>query len=248
MTNSVGIRCREAALLALLSLPVYAKNTPKIPPIIAQASSLSLIRKIPHSGYSEGLDFADGYLWNALPKIINKIDPKDGTVVQRFPPATDYSESLKWVNGALFNLSFSNNGIYRGTLGAQGFTFQRIGGVPEQTGWGLESSSEGLIVTGHFSHNFYILDPTNGKVRRKLTAAVKDLEDLALDGSRVWTSSFSEFPGQIFTLDLKTGARGPLYKIPEPDQCPIIDGIAREGRTLWITGKECPSIYQVKIP
>jgi glutamine cyclotransferase len=46
----------------------------------------------------------------------------------------------------------------------------------------------------------------------------------------------------------KTGKVEGLYTIPEPEMCPVIDGIAVEGKSLWITGKNCPSLYLVKNP
>src|SRR5688572_14833185 len=80
------------------------------------ADPLEVIRTIPHTGYSEGLDYADGFLWHALPKEIVKIDPKDGTVVEKFKPGSEYSESVVWIGKTLFNVSFSDNGIYAGLM------------------------------------------------------------------------------------------------------------------------------------
>jgi glutamine cyclotransferase len=35
------------------------------------------------------------------------------------------------------------------------------------------------------------------------------------------------------------------FSLPE-ENCPVIDGIAYDGKGLWVTGKECPSIYYLK--
>jgi glutamine cyclotransferase len=211
-------------------------------------NTLTLVRAIPHSGYSEGLDYSQGFLWNALPKAILKIDPKDGSVVSRFVPATEYSESLVWVAGMLWNVSFSDNGLYRGSLEAGKMVFSKAGTVPEVHAWGLEHDGKHLVVTGNYSSKLYFLNPRTGKLERTLETQGKDLEDLAWDGTGFWSSSFTTHRGKIFRIDPKTGSVGPLYALPDKENCPIIDGIAYDGKHLWITGKECPQIYCVTTP
>lgn len=214
----------------------------------AFADKLELIRKIPHSGYSEGLDYYKGYLWNAFPKSIAKINPKDGTVVARYAPASEYSESVHWFQGVLWNVSYSDNGIYRGLLKGEAFQFERVGNVPDIHAWGLVSDGRNLIATGNYSNKLYFIDPKTFSVTKTITVPVKDLEDLAWDGTGIWSSSFTLHKGHIFRIDPVTGDIGALYAIPAPEECPVVDGIAFDGSTLWITGKECPSIWNVKLP
>lgn len=241
VTNSVLQWCRNGAWGALCLFGWIQAH-----PAISQ--TLEIINKIPHTGYSEGLDFHGGYLWHALPKQIVKIDPKDGSILEKYSPATDYSESIKWVNGQLWNLSFSTEGLYRGELKNKKLIFSKITNVPEPRGWGIEKVGDLIAVTGNFSNKIYFFDPKTEKWTRTVTTQVTDLEDLAWDGKRLWTSSFSTNSGKVFPIDPQTGKTGLFYELPEKDFCPIIDGIAYDGKTLWITGKECPSIYQVKLP
>lgn len=241
VTNSVWQGCRNGAWMALCffsfsSLPSRCEQ------------KLEIINKIPHTGYSEGLDFHAGFLWHALPKQILKIDPKDGSILEKFSPATDYSESIKWLNGKLWNLSFSDEGLYQGELTNNKLVFTKITSVPEPRGWGIEKVGNQLAVTGNFSNKIYFFEPKTKKWGKTLVTDATDLEDLAWDGSRLWSSSFSSHSGKIFYVDLKSGKMSSLYELPEKDLCPIIDGIAFDGKTLWITGKECPSIYQAKLP
>ncbi len=214
----------------------------------ADAENLKMIRKIPHSGYSEGLDYYQGYLWNTLPKGIVKIDPKDGTVLQRFSPASEYSESVAWFLGGIWNVSFSDNGLYFGKLDGGALTFEKVGEVPEAHAWGITHDGKNLIMTGNYSDKLYFVDPKTKKVVRTLQTPIKDIEDLAWDGQGIWASSFTTFKGQIFRFDPKTGAVSPPFTLPEPELCPIIDGIAWDGKGLWVTGKECPSIWLVARP
>lgn len=214
----------------------------------ALSQNLEIIRKIPHSGYSEGLDFYEGYLWHALPKSLVKIDPKDGTVIETFDPATHYSESLTWFLGKLWNLSFSDNGIYAGKREKDKIKFKRVGDSPEIHGWGITHDGKHLILTGNYSSKLYFLDPKAMRVVKTISATVKDLEDLAWDGLGIWTSSFTSHRGQIFRIDPQSGQVGEFFSLPTPEECPIIDGIAFDGSGLWITGKQCGSIYLAKRP
>ncbi|NBT58863.1 hypothetical protein EBT16_08785 [bacterium] len=241
VTNSVWQGCRKRAfgILALGLLLTEAGEA---------SQKLEIINKIPHSGYSEGLDFHEGFLWNSLPQRIVKIDPKDGAVVESYVPATEYSESLKWASGKLWNLSFKNKGLYRGQIKNSQLVFEKIGEVPEDCGWGIERVGQELVTTGNFSNKLYFFNPENKKWTRTLVTDGVDLEDLAWDGKTLWSSSFSNYRGTVFSINIKTGKIESFWELPQKDECPIIDGIAFDGKTLWITGKECPSIYQVKIP
>jgi glutamine cyclotransferase len=216
---------------------------------VVQAQSLELIRKIPHSGYSEGLDYYQGFLWNSQPKAIVKIDPKDGSVLSRFTPATDYSESLTFFGGKIWNVSFSDNGIYSGKIEGERINFKRVGSTPEKAAWGFTNDGKRLILTGTYnSAVLYFMDPTTLKVIRRLTTTVKDLEDLAWDGKWIWASSFRSHRGEIFRIEPKTGTVTDFFSLSDPENCPLIDGIAFDGKGLWVTGKHCPSIYYFKLP
>lgn len=241
VTNSVWQGCRIGAGVIAL---VLSGNT------LAEEreQKLEIIKKIPHSGYSEGLDFHEGFLWHALPKEIVKIDPKDGQVLARFSPASEYSESIKWFNGRIWNLSFSDNGLYQGELKGTSLVFKKITTLPEPHGWGIERIGNDLVVSGNFSSYLYFFDTQKMKWGRVLKTEATEIEDLAWDGQWLWSSSFSSHSGKIFALDISSGKIQGFWALPEKDQCPVIDGIAVQGKTLWITGKDCPSIYQVKIP
>lgn len=226
-----------------------------VAPVLARADvpKLKVLRTVPHSGYSEGLDWHDGYLWHALPKESVKIDPKDGTVVARFEPSTEYNESWWWFGDAPYQVSFHDNGIYKGTFSLSGgaggsVRWTRVGDTPEIHAWGSASDGKHVILTGNYSKKLYFLDPKTWRVVRSIETDVSDLEDLAWDGQRLWTSSFTRFPGTIFSVDPKTGAIGGFYELPDVAECPVIDGLAWDGEALWVTGKQCPKIYRVERP
>lgn len=235
---------------ALSFLILLLATTPRV--VLAE-TKLKVLRTIPHSGYSEGLDWHEGYLWHALPKESVKIDPKDGTVVARFAPATEYNESLVWFAGTPYQVSFHDDGIYKGTFapgapGAGQLQWTRVGKVPEVHAWGSATDGKHVILTGNYSSKLYYFDPKNWKVVRTVITPVADLEDLAWDGERIWASSFTQHPGTIFPIDPKTGAVTSFYELPDATECPVIDGLAWDGQALWVTGKHCAKIYRVERP
>lgn len=211
-------------------------------------STLELIRQIPHSGYSEGLDYHKGFLWHALPKQILKIDPKDGSILERHPPPTEYSESITWFNGKIWNVSFSERSIFEGTQSQKKLNFIKRGEVPEGRAWGITHDGKSLIVTGNYSRKLYFLNPNNLTVEKTIETEIADLEDLAYDGKGIWSSSFSQHRGKIFRIDPKKGRIESFFSLPDTIHCPVIDGLAFDGKNLWVTGKECASIYLFKKP
>ncbi len=216
--------------------------------LAGHADPLEIVRQIPHSGYSEGLDWKDGFLWHALPKEIVKIDPKNGEVLARFTPGSSYSESLKWQAGKLWNVSYSDNGIYEGTLVGKELKFTKKGTTPEEHAWGLEFDGTNLVMTGNYSNKLYFLNPKTMAVVRTLETPLKDIEDLAWDGVGFWASSYTEHKATIFRIDPKSGTLSKFFTLPNLESCPVIDGLAYDGQNLWLTGKHCTSIYEVKRP
>ena len=67
-------------------------------------------------------------------------------------------------------------------------------------------------------------------------------------GSGIWASSYTSHHGEIFRIRPSDGKVEGFFKMPDGDQCPVIDGIAFDGKNLWVTGKNCPSIYLYKKP
>ncbi len=218
------------------------------PPAAKPSSTLELIRQIPHTGYSEGIDYHNGYLWHALPKELKKIDPKDGTVLGTFKPATPYSESLTWFQDRLWNLSYDDNGLYAGKLEGKQFIFKKEFSLPESHGWGIEHRGKEIVFTGNYSNKLYFYDPAKKIITRTLATEGAALEDLAWDGTYFWSSSFTQDRGQIFAIHPETGKIMGKFALPESTACNIIDGTAYDGKNLWVTGKECASIYYFKIP
>lgn len=231
------------------------------------ANTLLLLKKIPHpsDAYSEGLDYAKGFLWNTLPKKLLKIDPANGDVVASWDYndiPNFYSESIKWVSDTLWELSFSSNHIYTIRFSGKKVHNIEMNTTPDKTAWGIESIKKNeLITTGHNSSTLHVYSIAQKKWILDIpiqtpssldTTQIKGFEDLAWDGKYLWSSSFTSHRGEIFAIDLNQKSIVALYTIPEPEMCPIIDGLAistEHGKKgIWITGKNCPSIYFAALP
>lgn len=230
----------KRVLLVLLACGVCAS---------AAAEPLERVRTIPQAGWSEGLDVSGGRIWHPYPHHLEESDLATGDLIATFTPPSDYSESVTWFDGTLYELSYATDGIYEATFAADSsLTWTLAGHMPEIHGWGITHDGESLIATGNGSPYLYFLDPATLTVTRTVTTPVDDLEDLAWDGRWLWASSFSLLHGSIVKLDPMTGDIAGLYELAEPSRCSQIDGIAIDAGLLYVTGKDCPWIEVYELP
>ena len=210
---------------------------------------LTLAGTLPHSGWSEGLDVHGGELWHAFPGDIRVFDLDTGDPLRRYEPPSSYSESLAWVRGRLWNVSYHDANIYVGeTTTAGELAWTVAGTTPEEHGWGITFDGTHVILTGHGSELLYFLDPDTAAVVRTITTPIDDLEDLAWHDGAIWASSYSELPGQFFRVDPANGAVVDVHALPDPAECAIVDGLAVHAGKLYVTGKNCPFVYVYLLP
>ena len=197
----------------------------------------------PVGGWSEGLDVHEGLLWQAFPGTIVARDAKTGVEVGRWEPPSSYSESLTWLDGTLWNVSYHDANLYAGTLEDGELKFSVAGITPHEHAWGITHDGRRLLLTGNGQPYLYFLDESL-ELERVLETPVDDLEDLAWFASSVFASSYSELPGSFFRLDPSTGTVLEQFEVPDPASCPIVDGIAVDAEgTIWVTGKDCPAVW-----
>lgn len=211
---------------------------------------LTLIRRLPHAGWSEGLDVHGRELWHSFPGSIKVYDKETGDELRELAssPST-YNESLAWRDGELWNVSYDDSNVYVGRPAAEGELDWHIAGTtPEVHGWGITHDPDHVIVTGNGSPFLYFLDPQTAGLVKTVTTPVDDLEDLAWDRGAIWASSYSEYPGQFFRIDPSTGAIVDVHSLPGAGECSIVDGIAVDGTSLYVTGKHCPWVYVFEMP
>lgn len=197
----------------------------------------------PVGGWSEGLDVQDGVLWQTFPSSIWARDAASGEVLGRWDPPSTYSESLTWLGGKLFNVSYHDANLYEGRLVEGELEWIVSGTTPHEAAWGIAHDGTRLILTGNGQPYLYFLDESHS-VARVVETPFDDLEDIAWYGGNVFASSYSEMPGAFFRLDPETGELLDWHKVPDADACPIVDGIAIDAAgTIWVTGKDCPAVW-----
>lgn len=210
--------------------------------------ALTLLRQLPHANWSEGLDFHEGELWGAFPHEIKVYEPNTGMILRAVSPPSTYSESLAWRDGELWNVSYHDDNIYVGTPVDGDFAWRIVGTTPEIHAWGITHDPQHVIVTGNGTPFLYFLDPVTTELVRAVETSVDDLEDIAWDRGAVWASSYSEYSGQFFRLNPWNGQVVDVFSLPTGHECPIVDGIAVDGASLYVTGKDCAWIWVYEMP
>lgn len=214
------------------------------PPI----DELTLMRTLPHAGWGEGLEVYGGELWEARSRLHLVVDPITGEEKRRYEPVTDYSESIAWIHGKLWNVSNSDSNVWVGTPMGTTFTWEIRGTTPEVHAWGITWNGEHVIVTGFGSAFLYFLDPVTAAVERVLETPVDDLEDIAWDRGAIWASSYSKMNRQFFRIDAASGEVLDVHSLPNERGCDIVDGLAVADGFLYVTGKNCPLIWVYLLP
>ena len=213
---------------------------------------------LPQSGWSEGLEWHDGQLFHAYPGSIDVVSTADGAVLAEMTPPTAYSESVTWWNGHLYDLSYDNNGIYEGTYdpAKMAATWTQVGNVPDpKAGWGIATDGRYLYMSGDGHSQIFVVDPKTMQLVRTIDTPITYIEDIAYQDGWLWASeSYHVYPAKIFRIDLDTGDILDFFDVPGADQCDVgdpsaasfqgvLDGIAVAHDRLWVTGKNCPSIF-----
>lgn len=218
----------------------------------AAITELDVIRVLPHTGRGEGLDFYNGYLWEAeaSDRVLKKINPETGTVVKTHSSPTLYPESLIWIApNKLLHIDFKRKDVALGELLENNkFKFSLVGHL-KSIGFGMaRRTSTSFWVTGYYSSKIFLYSYPGLTLLKTLETSLVNVEDLAWDGQYLWSSDFrDENKKLIYRISATTGNVLSTHKIPGTQVCDNVDGIAFNGDDMFITGKNCP-LYVVEKP
>jgi glutamine cyclotransferase len=248
-----------AILVAALNL----WQTPNEQPSVVKQYTYNIIKTYPHdtSAYTEGLVFDNGVLYESTggygASSLRRVDLESGNVLQEvLLPSQFYGEGLAVVNDSLVQLTWQENVgfIYdKETLGLLGnFSYST-------EGWGLTYDGNRLIMSDG-SPNLYFLDATTfqriGQVNvhdgNMTLTNINELEYINGDVyANIWLQQ------RIAIINPQTGqVKGyidlsGLYKSNNPSNNPdnVLNGIAYDAQSdrLFVTGKDWPNLYQIKI-
>jgi len=256
-----------AALLA--SAPAAAQARQAAPavraapaPAAAPHYGFEVVRTYPHDphAFTQGLIWRDGVLYESTgrsPSTIRKVRLEDGAVLQRrvLDPAI-FGEGLTELDGRLLTLTWTDG---------KGFIWDPADLSPQGEfaydgeGWGLTTDGQRLILSDGAPHLRFL----DGR-----TLAQTGEVPVTLDGNRLSKLNELEWvEGEVFAniwqtdfivrIDPATGVVKGVIDLTGllPDrtgmdpQDDVLNGIAWDpvGRRLFVTGKNWPSLFEIRL-
>ena len=122
-------------------------------------------------------------------------------------------------------------------------------------GWGLTTDGKHLIASDGSSKLFYM--DSDGKVDKKLHVTLEDksvryLNELEYIDGRIWANVYLE--DRIVIIRPEDGkvcgvvdCRGLLDESLRDSGTDVLNGIAFDGKDIYLTGKNWPEIYKVEL-
>lgn len=234
-----------------------------IPAFAAPIQPCKVIAKLPHStaNYTEGFFYRDGHFYEGTGmkgrSEILVTEPATGKVLQRYqvPPEyfgegiIDWRDSLlewTWQSGTGFILN-------RASLTVTG-QFHYTG-----EGWGMTRTDRELLTSDGTAilrfRNPDTFDQTRQIVVRDGITAIHQLNELEYVHGEIWANVWhsdriariSPADGRVLAWIDCSGLLPPSERI---DAESVLNGIAFDAQhnRLYITGKQWPTIFQIKIP
>ncbi len=238
-------------------------QTPNGQPSGIKQYTYNIVKTYPHdtSAYTEGLVFDNEVLYESTGNYgassLRRVDLETGNVLQEILlPTKFYGEGLAVVNDTLVQLTWKEN---------MGFIYDKetlslLANFSYSTqGWGLTYDGNRLIMSDG-SPNLYFLDPTTfqriGQVSvHDGNTTLTDINELEYVNGDVYANIWLQ--QRIAIINPQTGqVKGyidlsGLYKSNNPSNNldNVLNGIAYDPQTdrLFITGKDWPNLYQIKI-
>lgn len=247
------------ALLALLVTPLAAQPAaePEVPVYVA-----SEVKRFPHDprAFTEGLFVDSGQLFESTGMVgrssVRQVDLKTGKVLrQAVVPPPYFGEGIAPWKGQILSLTWQNGTGFRWSRKS----FKQLGSFKYTgEGWALTSTGKELVMSDG-SDTLRFIDPANFAVNRTLRVTIRgrplrQLNELEwVEGqifANVWMTDYvvriDPVSGKVVgVIDLtqlhrEAGAFG-------HDQ--VANGIAWDARAkkLYVTGKEWPWLFEVKL-
>lgn len=223
-------------------------------------------------GFTEGLIFDGERLIESTGShksnsTINAIDPSTGQVtVLRDTPHGAFGEGLAKLGSQYFQLTYKENEVF--VYDAQTLELKRV--VPNRfskEGWGLGVLNDQLIASDG-TNRLHVLDPNTLAEKRAIEVRdyrgrkISNLNELEVIGNSALVNIY--MTNYIYKVDLESGCvTGAMDMAPllrdfderqlnriKADGNNVLNGIAYDPSrdVYYITGKNWPKIFQVRIP
>jgi glutaminyl-peptide cyclotransferase len=218
-----------------------------------------IVKTYPHdtSAFTEGLVFSRGVFYESTGRYgastVREVNFEDGVVQKEVTlPSQYFGEGLAIVNDSLVQLTWENEigFIYdKQTFNLQGnFSYST-------EGWGLTFNGTDLVMSDGTA-NLYFLDPTTFQRIGEVSVhdgnnSITNINELEYINGDIYANIWLQ--QKIAIINPQTGmVKGwidltGIYQSNNPDD--VLNGIAYDSQTksLFVTGKEWPNLYQISI-
>ncbi|MCH5334748.1 MAG: glutaminyl-peptide cyclotransferase [Alistipes sp.] len=214
----------------------------------------------PADFYTQGLQFADGKLWEGTglegESAIYSTDLTTGRT-EKFAssPRNEFGEGITLLGGKLYQLTWTQNTarVYDLATGRVLREFRYPG-----EGWGLTTDGSKLYMSNGTS-SIYRIDPETFRRESSVTVTLRGeplefLNELEWIDSRIWANIYTT--DVIAVIDPATGRVESLVDLrgllPESERTPrtdVLNGIAYDSHTgrILVTGKRWSKIYEIEL-
>jgi glutamine cyclotransferase len=252
----IAILVLSASILVFLSSNKSQANSS-----VATHYTYTIVNTYPHdtNAFTEGLAYSDGFLYESTgltgASSLRLVDLPTGDVQQQVMLPTQYfGEGITVVNNIIIQLTWQSH---------VGFTYDKTsfavrGNFTYPTeGWGLTSDGKQLIMSDG-SNNLYFLDPNTfqrtGQIQvhdgNTTVASINELEYINDEVyANIWKTNtivtINPQTGQVKAWINLTGLQSENNLNVEA----VLNGIAydKANDRLFVTGKDWPSLYQIKL-
>jgi glutamine cyclotransferase len=236
----------------------------------------AVMNSYPHdtAAFTQGLEFHKGKLMESTGLLgrssLRKVDPKTGKVLSDLKLSKDvFAEGITIMNDTLYQLSWQNHEVY--VYDVKGET-SKINTLPwSGEGWGITHDSTQLIISDG-SDKLYFVEPRTLKLKKVLSVrdqygAVNNLNELEMVEGYIFANRWQY--DYILKIDPNTGlvvatlgmkdflkrnTKKDLSYLDIPGSTAqqsgaVLNGIAydAEKKTLFITGKLWPEVFEIRI-
>jgi glutamine cyclotransferase len=225
----------------------------------AMQYTYSIIHIYPHntSAFTEGLVYADGYLYESTglygSSTLRRVDLTSGNVLQEISLGNQYfGEGLTIVNNTLIQLTWREHVGF--VYDKSSFALLRNFTYPTE-GWGLTYNGTHLIMSDG-SDNLYFLDPSTlqrvGQVQaHDGNSSVDSINELEYMNGDVYANIFLQ--QKIAIINAQTGQVKAWINLTGIQNTSgfnsemVLNGIAYDAQNnrLFVTGKDWPSLFEI---
>jgi glutamine cyclotransferase len=223
---------------------------------------LRIIRQLPHNGdkrYIQGFEFYKGILYESTGEYnrssLKQINPKSGKLIKTKNIESYFAEGITILNGNLFLLSYREG--HADVFNPDNFDAKGISFTYQDEGWGLTNDGKSLIMSNG-SEKIYFRNPLTFNVEKEISVTyngnpLEYLNELEYVDGKIYANIYGV--GKIVVINASTGvveaeadaSMLDCSQLPQTDKEAVLNGIAYnpDTKTFFITGKRCPTIYEV---